>query len=217
MRKMLVVVLGLFMAGIGLSAVLADDAATEPASKPASKPASQPASGPTSRKVVVAWTGEDGKWAGWGWHHNAGNISVVDNMGHSGNHSICFTGQSGDYARAGWHWFGGTDKPPGGVDCTNLTYMDFWVKCKGTPRADTEMQIRGIQHSETGGVSSSVYIGNYCPNWRDGEWHEVAIPLDRFHGNELEMDSIREISFIVTPGSPSGFSIYIDDITFDNR
>ena len=172
----------------------------------------------TKDTTITVWDGETAtKGSGWANPASTCSIGAQESEAHSGNTALEFRfkgdGVNG-WLGCGWNW---VEYQLGeyGTDITIMTYFTFWLKVKGTA-ADFSFNLlcNGAtafdmpeHHTE------KVIVSKYCPEWKDGQWHQVIIPLKDLK-QPLGFDPLHvaEMQFFNT-GAGDG-SFFLDDIAF---
>lgn len=106
-----------------------------------------------------------------------------------------------------------------GTDTSKMTNLNFWIKCKGAV-GDLELQLlcNGDVIDTPEHHAPKMKVAKYCPNFRDGKWHEVVIPLaDMAYPIGYDPKVVTMIDFGFWSQGESKGSFLIDDIAFDNR
>jgi hypothetical protein len=97
--------------------------------------------------------------------------------------------------------------------------VNFWIKTSKL-KGDLEFQLlcNGDVVDTLEHHAPKMSIAKYCPNFNDGMWHEVVVPLkDMAYPVGYDPKVVTMIDFgFMAEGLASG-SIFIDDIAFDNR
>jgi len=168
---------------------------------------------------LVVWNGEDAaKGHGWSAPKNDDNSFKAQKE----------TARSGDTALElklkGDAWFGGGfnwhDWWPetAGNDTSAFTHLVFACKIKGDLDANIGVSLGSNNRNSTEPVLLSTYAKDV--NLRDGEWHEITIPLADFksaEGKPFDRKAVWEIGFGSWQQDSRSFSLFLDDITFVKR
>jgi len=171
-------------------------------------------------KQVVVWDGETAtKAAGWANPASTCSITAQKAEVHSGNTALEYRFK-GD-GKSGWLGFGGDwvafQVGEYGTDITDMKYFTFWLKvkgsvadfsfnllCNGAPALDQPQH-----HTE------KVIVSKYCPEWKDGQWHQIIVPLrDLIQPKGFDAKHVAEMQFFNT-GAGDG-SFFIDDLAFND-
>jgi hypothetical protein len=169
---------------------------------------------------IIAWDGETAaKGSGWTNPETTCKVGPQSVETHSGKTALefqfKFKDTTGIWCGAGWDW-AAMQVGPYGIDITEMNYLTFWLKvqgkvaefsfnllCNGEPALDQPQH-----HTE------KVVVSKYCPEWKDGEWHQVIVPLkDLVQPEGFDARHVAEIQFFNT-GAGDG-SFLIDDIVFE--
>jgi photosystem II stability/assembly factor-like uncharacterized protein len=161
---------------------------------------------------LVVWDGE-GFNTGNGWA-NGGFVKPQTNEKHSGTTALEYRVEGNDKWEGGWNWHNWAQF--GLTDISSFKNLSVWMKFKGgTPPSDFKVAL----NCGPGKISSEpVSVAQYCTTLFDGQWHDVTIPLkDLCSKKDFDPHSTYElrIQSVVTKDAP--FSVYVDDIRFDNR
>lgn len=168
----------------------------------------------------MAWDGETVA-AGAGWTNPVATCSIGPQTreAHSGRTSLefRFNGTTGIWLDAGWDW-AAMKVGPYGIDITGMEYFTFWLKVKGRVAELTfNLLCNGApvldqpQHH-----TSKVVVSKYCTAWRDGEWHQVIVPMaDLVQPEGFDARHVAEMQMFNT-GNGEG-SFFLDDLAFEDR
>ena len=172
---------------------------------------------------VVVWDGESPtKGVGWVTKNGICSVKSQTYTVHSGKSAVQFTFKSlnvlseADWIGAGWNWVK-WQVGPFGTDITTMKYFTFWLKvegvaaemrfnllCNGAPALDMPEH-----HTE------KVLVSKYCPQWKNGEWNKVIVPLkDLVQPAGFDPKHVAEMQFFNT-GNGDG-SFFIDDLAFED-
>jgi len=170
-------------------------------------------------KPLVVWDGETAtKGAGWANPSATCTISAQTDEAHSGNTAVEFRfkgdGKNG-WLGCGWDW-ASFQVGEYGTDISTMKNFSFWLKVKGTAAdlafnllCNGEPALDQPQHH-----TEKVIVSKYCPNWKDGEWHQIIVPLkDLVQPVGFDAKHVAEMQFFNT-GAGDG-SFFIDDLAFD--
>ncbi|NQT27312.1 hypothetical protein HQ585_18305 [candidate division KSB1 bacterium] len=176
----------------------------------------------TQAKQVIVWDGEQATQGdGWVTENGVCTVKTQTTVAHSGTTAVQFTFKSmdveseADWIGAGWNWVN-WQVGPYGTDITTMKNFTFWLKvegvaadmrfnllCNGSPALDMP------EHHTT-----KVPVSNYCPQWKDGQWHQIVVPLaDLVQPAGFDAMHVAELQFFNT-GNGNG-SFYLDDIAFN--
>ena len=173
---------------------------------------------PAQGKSMIVWNGET-VTRGSGWTNPSScTIAPQTVEAHSGTTALEFRfkgdGATG-WIGAGWDW-AAMQVGPYGTDITDLKNFSFWLKVKGTV-ADLSFNLlcNGVpaldqpQHH-----TGKVIVATYCPQWKDGNWHKILVPLtDLVQPKGFDARHVAEFQFFNTGGGDGSF--FIDDLTFE--
>ena len=172
-------------------------------------------------KKVVVWDGESfSKGSGWTNPAATCTLGLQTAEAHSGKTAVEFKfdykSPEGTWCGAGWDW-AAMQVGPFGTDITEMKYFSFWLKVKGKAAdlafnllCNGEPALDQPQHH-----TEKVVVSKYCPQWKDGKWHKIIVPLkDLVQPAGFDAKHVAEFQFFNT-GAGYG-SFIIDDISFDN-
>jgi hypothetical protein len=178
-------------------------------------------SAPADRMIV--WDG-DRFAGGLSWVHPAGEFSYLrpqSEVAHNGKVALemwCDVG--GGTMGGGWNWHGWYPADSGN-DIRAFRNLSFWAKAEGEVKRDFEVSLVCSTHtSGTADVAASAYVQPTDADLLDGEWHEVVIPMvDLLAKPDIKFDAARAWEINLNTWAPRAgkFSLFIDEIGFDNR
>lgn len=182
-----------------------------------------------SDDVNVVWDGDDhgGKAKEWA-NCNlkaACESSLEVNPGVGLNDSIGLEWQvkGKDWKGFGWNWHGFWPENAG-TDITEYNNLSFWIRLKAddSGKAPDLKDLKvGLAGSTKGkDETETVPLISYIDSLSDGQWHEVIVPIgDLTKGKGKDFDLTRAWEFRMGEYSMADrdFSIFIDNIGFDNR
>ncbi len=175
-------------------------------------------------KQVVVWDGETAaKGSGWVTSNGVCTVKAQSSVVHSGKSAVQFTFKSNkveseaDWIGAGWNWVN-WQIGPYETDIRAMKNFTFWLKtegkvaemqfnllCNGVPALDMPEH-----HTE------KVMVSKYCPQWKDGTWHKVVVPLkDLKQPKGFDPVHVAEMQFFNT-GNGDG-SFFLDDLAFEDE
>ncbi len=133
----------------------------------------------------------------------------------SGKVAIEFHGDGAGWMGGGWNWHGWYPENSG-TDITAFRNLSFWLKVLGDSPGGLSFKLNNSTNRKT---TRDASVGEYCPDFADGQWHEIVIPLADIYGDKTEFDPRKawELDFDSWEPKQRKFSVYIDDIGFDNR
>lgn len=183
------------------------------------KPSATEHSAPKGRHIVV-WDGEKAN-IGSGWA-NPKTSSVLRATGdaQSGNTAIELKFKTSNiWVGAGWDWFAWKTGTNVGTDTRGMKNLIFWIKSKGsTGDLQVQLQCNGDVLDTPEHHTIKVVVGKYCPQFRDGKWNEVVIPLaDLTQPEGYDPKVVSQIQFGFMAVSEVDGCFLIDDIAFDDR
>jgi len=166
---------------------------------------------PTEEKIL--WNGESEN-NGAGWVSPAPPDLSIETQGvivHSGNQAVHFHVMPGHYwVEWGWRWFPFWPPAPG-TDLRPYRTLSFAIKTS-TPFVPGDIKIR-LDSAPGLLKSKAISIKAYDPQFCDGQWHVVIIPLKDFNMDGMKYDPARaDELFFGTSAQKSEFDFYLDDI-----
>jgi len=172
-------------------------------------------------KRVIIWDGETaGKGAGWVNPATTCTVRIQSEEFHSPNTAVEFhfksDGKNG-WPGCGWDW-AAFQVGKYGTDISAMKNFSFWLKVKGSTAdlsfnllCNGEPALDQPQHH-----TEKVIVSRYCSNWKDGNWHQIIVPLaDLVQPSGFDAKHVAEMQFFNT-GAGDG-SFLIDDLTFENE
>ena len=171
-------------------------------------------------KRIVVWDGESAKsFGGWA-NPPTSHYTPKKGDAHSGDTALEFSfNDEKIWIGCGFHWLGWRNGTDVGTDTRQMTRLTFWIKSIGTTGdLDAQLLCNGDILDTPEHHSGKVKIAKYCPNFRDGKWHEVAIPLtDLTQPLGFDPRIVSQLDLGFKPEGKAQGSFLIDDIAFDNR
>lgn len=177
--------------------------------------ASQPANAdvqPVANAAVV-W---DGNGAGWT-NPTTSTIQAETTDVHGSKSALQFAFKdSGHWLGAGWNWFG-FKKGDFGTDISQMKYLTFWVKTTGSV---ADLQINLLSNGAVADMpehhTDKVHLSDYCPQYQDGMWHQVKIPLTALKQPVgFNAKQVCEMQMGLTADHPVDGSYIFDGIAFE--
>ena len=159
---------------------------------------------------VTVWDGE-GFADGHGWIAPQGKNSLKPSSAdhYNGKQSLECHVEGNASTSAGWNW---ADWQMGGVtDTTGFDSLAFYVKITGDKPA--KMQV-GLACGPDKTGSANVDIAAYTPDYLDGQWHQVIVPLKDLAKGKFDPKTTYEIRFLSNQASESSFNMYVDVVRF---
>ncbi|MEI7578094.1 MAG: cellulase family glycosylhydrolase [Armatimonadota bacterium] len=186
----------------------------------AAKPTENVSKMPAQPTRVVVWDGETARTSG-GWA-NPPTSSYAPKIGeaHSGDTALEFKFDDDNvWIGCGLHWFDWKKGTNIGTDIRSMTHLTFWIKAQGsTGDLDAQLLCNGDVLDTPEHHTSKTRIAKYCPDFRDGNWHEVAIPLtDLVQPDGFDPRIVSQLDLGINPSGKVSGSFLIDDIAFENR
>jgi hypothetical protein len=187
--------------------------------KPApAKPKPQTSSASANR--VVVWDGEKANsFGGWA-NPPTSSYSPKAGDAHSGTHALEFRfNDEKIWLGCGFHWFGWKTGKDVGTDVSRMTHLTFWIKAQGvTGDLDAQLLCNGEVLDTPEHHTAKVKVAKYCPKFRDGQWHEVVVPLaDLTQPEGFDARIVSQLLLGFMPDGKANGSFLLDDIAFENR
>lgn len=178
-----------------------------------------PTTGDGSLRTVV-WDGEKVDQGSSWVNPTTSTLLRTKSEAHSGTTSLELTFNDKQvWVGCGFDWFDWKAGRTIGTDTTKMTTLNFWIKANGlTEDMIVQLLCNGDVVDTPEHHTAQLSIAKYCPDYRDGKWHEVVIPLKDFdypQGYDPKVVTMIDFGFY-TQGAIKG-SVFIDDIAFDNR
>lgn len=175
---------------------------------------------PGSLKRVVVWDGEEHDKGSTWVNPTTSTFVRTQKDAHSGNTALELNFHDKNvWIGCGLDWFDWKTGRDVGTDTSKMTNLDFWIKANGVT-GDFQLQLlcNGDVIDTPEHHAPKVSVAKYCPDFRDGKWHEVVIPLaDMTYPKGYDPKVITMIDFGFYSEGESDGSVLIDDLAFDNR
>lgn len=169
---------------------------------------------------TVVWDGEKAdKGSSWV-NPTTSTFLRTKREAHSGDSSLELKfDDKGTWIGLGFDWFDWKTGRTLGTDTSRMTTLNFWIKTDGLAE-DLIVQLlcNGDVIDTPEHHTAQMSIAKYCPNYRDGKWHEVVIPLRDMEvpkGYDPKVVTMVDFGFYAQNAAKG--SILFDDIAFDNR
>lgn len=176
---------------------------------------------------TTAWDGDMFAY-GYGWCAPAGGFNFTKPQSeefHSGTVALEFhCDVQGGWTGGGWNWHGWYPADAG-TDIRTYRNLSFWAKVQGERVRGFDVQLLCSTYADdksagTAKANAADYALPAGTDLLDGRWHEVVIPLaDLYRGDSVKFDAAKawQLNFNTWSPEPAKFSIFIDEIGFDNR
>ena len=169
---------------------------------------------------LVVWDGE-GANVGAAWvSPTSSTFQPQTAVAHSGNTALEFKfSGNNQWIGGGWGWYAFKTGEDVGADTTPFKTFSFWVNTAGKPVTfRLNFLCNGTVLDTPEHHSSRVDITDYVPDVFDGQWHEVRIPLkDLVNSPGFNARVVSQLQLDLSVGADVDDSIFIDDISFDDR
>ena len=142
-------------------------------------------------------------------------VTITKAESHSGKKCVQLHGDGAAYLGFGFNlsgWY-----PPDAVwDISNYKNLSFWIRVDAAP--GKEPNRLNVHLASAGGKESNILdVETYAPDIKDGQWHEVVVPIKYLLGKEFDPTQCWEIDFGQWSQDPRTFDVYVDEIGVDNR
>ena len=170
---------------------------------------------------LVVWNGESAA-EGHGWtspQKDANTFKAQTATARSGNTALelRLEGGGGEWMGGGWNWHGWWPDDAGN-DTTPYSHLVFWVKQSGDVEGLTVLLNCSGTKNGTEPVPVATYMKAADP--KDDGWREVVVPLADFktaEGKPFDRKTVWGIDFGSWAQNDRAFTLFIDDIGFENR
>ena len=167
----------------------------------------------SSPSEKILWNGEsENKGAGWVSPQPPDlKIETQSEIVHSGVSAVHFHCKEGHYwVEWGWRWF--PFWPPAqGTDLRPYHTLTFAMKTS-SPLAAKDIKVR-LDSAPGLLKSKAISIKDYDPQYGDGNWHVIKIPLKDFNMDGMKYNPARaDELFFGTSAQHQAFDFYLDDI-----
>jgi hypothetical protein len=188
-----------------------------------------PAAAPVvSGDRLILWDGESievtegtrpGGWAGCNEKDTCGSsVERAPGTGTQGSTGLRFPGHGSGWIGMGWYWSGLLARS--GADLQKYGTVTFSM------RVDAKSPDQSLLAARTwvalaGGPerhSRSVLVANCVPDFNDGRWHKVAVPMgELYRPGDPAFDPRQVFALWVSSSGPNvrDFDVYLDDIAFE--
>jgi hypothetical protein len=213
--------------GEASTASAATGAGTTSTSAPASTSASTSSTGSAaSGDRLLVWDG-DKSGGGKGWSNCdkpdqkcKASIAKVAAVGVNSTAALKFHAEGPGWLGIGWNWFGWWPETAG-TDVSAYSNLTFQMRVEGkspdlTPNPDSVTVSLACSAVKT--TSADVLVHKYNPDFADGQWHKVVVPIaDMRQGTGAQFDPKTTWEFRVGAWSDTArdYNIYVDDIAFE--
>ena len=110
----------------------------------------------------------------------------------------------------GWNW--ANWQMSGATDLTGFEKLTFYVKLTGSKPT----QVQTCMACGPDKVASEIVdLAKYAPDYGDGQWHLVSVPLKDLSGaSKFDPKAAYELRFSTTEAKDSTFDLYVDVVRF---
>jgi photosystem II stability/assembly factor-like uncharacterized protein len=162
----------------------------------------------------TVWDGE-GYADGNGWISPAGkNTFRMSSKEHyNGKQSLEYHVEDSASSSGGWNW--ANWQMSGVTDLSGFERLSFYVKLTGDKPTQVQASLACGPNKL---ASANVDLAKYAPDYADGQWHLVSVPLkDLYAGNQFDPKAVYELRFLTTEPKDSKFNMYVDVVRFLKR
>ncbi|MCL1910164.1 MAG: hypothetical protein FWG05_04430, partial [Kiritimatiellaeota bacterium] len=174
----------------------------------------------SSDSKIMIWNGENLS-GGYPWLAPPAPLNYLKaqtDEAKSGNTAMEFRAECGGWVGGGWNWHGWYPSNAG-TDISGYANLVFWAKLEGDHPGSMNVKV----NSSNGKTTLNVSVFDYTlgdEDLTDGEWHEIVVPMADLLGDGgtgFDARKAWEIGFDSWAGQPRSFSLFVDDVGFDNR
>lgn len=182
------------------------------------------AAGPTNG---VIWDGDENGMAAKGWQDCdkkpgcKATLAPEPATGFNNSVGLKFHGEGPGWIGMGWNWFGWWPQNAG-TDISAYKTLTFRmrVEAKNADEApdpgSLNVSIKCSSNPEKG-QSNAVSLVKYTKeNLIDGQWHAIELPVADMKKAEFDQKTAWEFVFSTWSPTPRNFTVYLDDIRFQN-
>jgi photosystem II stability/assembly factor-like uncharacterized protein len=164
---------------------------------------------PKSADLTV-WDGE-GFADGHGWIAPAGKgtLGVSTAEHYNGQHSLEFHVKGVATSSGGWNW--ADWQMPAASDVSGFESLSFYAKVTGQKPAEVQVSLVSGPDKV---ASETVGMAKYAPDFMDGQWHRITVPLKDLHNGKFNPKTAYELRLLTNEAPESDFNIYLDVVQF---
>jgi hypothetical protein len=149
-------------------------------------------------------------------------LTPTPSVGAGGTSGLKLQAQGSGWQGGGWNWFGWWPENAG-TDVSGYHELILALKITGaapdkTPKAEAVSFALGCSVAKKS--SLAVPLSKYASNAMDGQWHDVAIPLQDFFGGkgaECDARAVWELQVSVWSEAPVQFDLVLDNVALARR
>jgi hypothetical protein len=162
---------------------------------------------------VTVWDGEgfaDGN--GWSAPQDKCSFKQVSTEHYNGKNSLEYHVSGVASSSAGWNW---ANWQSGAMtDVAGFESLSFYIKVTGDKPEKVQVNINNGP-DKGGATSETVDVAKYAPDFMDGQWHQVVVPLKDLQGaSKFNAKNTYEIRLITNQAKESTVNIYVDVVKF---
>lgn len=173
---------------------------------PALAAAPMPA-GAELRPDLMLW---DGETRALGNGYAAGGIKAEPDAGRNGGVGVRAPVAVG-FANLGWNWHVWHPED-GGTDLRPYQALSLWVRVDGA-RRPTSAKLGLVSSPRSAQRPSAlVEIAKLVPDFADGKWHQVVVPLSAFAGPDYDPLKVWEVNLKLTGAGTLDCTLMLDEI-----
>lgn len=163
---------------------------------------------PAAQSMLVLWNGDN--VAGGSGYASTG-ITKVAGSGRDGSTGLQVQLTQG-FANLGWNWFSWAPDDAGS-DLRTHKAISFWMRIEGANRP-TSASLQFLSSPKSiQARSASIDLAALVPQFADGQWHEVVIPLDRLTAPGFDPAKVWEFNLKLQGRGTLASTVSFDDFT----
>lgn len=167
----------------------------------------------TASSDVTVWDGE-GFAGGNGWMAPPARNSIkpASSEHFNGRQSLEFHVEGAASVSGGWNWASWQSSAM--TDASGFESLSFYIKLTGDKPERVQVCLASGP-DKAGAISGTADIAKYAPDFMDGQWRQVKVPLKDLCGDsKFDPKNAYEIRFITNPAKESVFNLYVDVVKF---
>ena len=176
----------------------------------------------SSDSKIIIWNGESNA-SGFPWLSPPAPLNywkAQTEEAKSGTTAMELRAECSGWVGGGWNWHGWYPSNAG-TDVSAYANLVFWAKLEGEHPNSLNVKLNCSSNGgkQTLGLSVFDYMHGE-EDLFDGEWHEIVVPMaDLLGDGKTGFDTRKAWEFGIDSWAPHSraFSLYIDDVGFDNR
>lgn len=159
------------------------------------------------RPDLMLW---DGETRGGGGGYGAGGFKAEPDAGRGGGVGVR-TAIAVGFANIGWNWHA-WNPDDGGTDLREFQALTFWMRIDGANRPANASV--GLVSSPKSAQRRSALadVAKLVPDFADGKWHQVVVPMSAFAGADFDPLKVWEINLKLTGSGTLDCTLALDEI-----